>query len=224
MGIGPLPQLPPLPDAGLPADLLLQRPDIQAALARLEAADFKVAAARADRLPALKLSASGTYKAEQIKEILDNWYLNLAANLIAPLIDGGRRAAEVERTKAVVKERLAAYREVVLTAIREVEEALVREKKQQEYIAGLQRQITFANRAVAEAKERYLKGQADYLRVLTATLSVQGLERNLISAKRDMLVLRVSLYRALGGTWKLEAPHAERQAKTKGTSITTHRL
>jgi len=224
VGTGPLPQLPPLPDTGLPAELLSQRPDIQAALARLEAADFRVAAARADRLPALKLSASGAYKAEQIKEVLDNWYLNLAANLVAPLIDGGRRAAEVQRTKAVVKEKLAAYREVVLTAIREVEEALIREKKQQEYIAGLQRQAKFANRALAEVKERYLKGQTDYLRVLTATLSVQGLERNLISAQRDLLVLRVGLYRALGGTWKLEPPQAELPAQEKDANTTTQRL
>jgi outer membrane protein TolC len=118
-----------------------------------------------------------------------------------PIIDGQRRAAEVDRTRAVADENLAIYRDTVLTAIKEVEDALISESKQQEHIEGLQQVIATARRALAEAGLRYRKGLNDYLPVLTQLLTVQGLERDLIRRQASLLFARVSLYRALGGTW-----------------------
>lgn len=216
-----LPELPPLPKTGLPADLLIQRPDVRAALAELEAADHRVAAAKADRLPSLQLTGSTAYSAAKSGDVFDMWYQTLGASLVAPLFDGRRRASEVRRTKAVVEERVAAYRETVLNAIQEVEEALVREQKQHQHIAALEKQLKFASMALTDARERYTKGQVDYLRVLTALTSVQTLERTLISTRRSLLVYRVNLYRALGGQWpndlapmaQLPSPESPRRAK-----------
>lgn len=194
-----LPMPEQVPAAGLPADLLANRPDVRAAGLRLEAADWQLAAARANRLPALSLTGAVGYGPADIDLMLDNWIMNLASSLTAPLLDGGRRAAEVDRTRAVIDENLAAYRETVLTAIREVEDALVSEYYQHRYIAALDRQLQAARYALVEARERYRKGIEDYLPVLTQLLAVQNLERDLITQKTQLLIDRIDLYKALGG-------------------------
>ena len=196
-----LPDPPPLPSTGLPADLLAARPDVRSAGLRLTAADWQVAEARANRLPALSLTARARYGEGDLEVLFDNWLLSLAANLSAPVLDGGRRAAEVDRTVAVADERLAAYRRTVLTAVKEVEDALVSEAKQQAHIQGLQQVIDTSRQALEEAGNRYRNGLTDYLPVLTQLLTVQGRERDLIRRKAALLATRVQLYRALGGTW-----------------------
>jgi NodT family efflux transporter outer membrane factor (OMF) lipoprotein len=190
-----------IPATGLPADLLAARPDIRAAGLRLHAADWQVAAARADRLPAVSLTAGASLNADKTDLLFKNWLISLAGNLAAPLLDGKRRAAEVDRTRAVVDENLIFYRETVLTAVKEVEDALISEAKQREHIQGLELVIDAARRALEQAIERYRKGLNDYLPVLTQLLAVQGLERDLIQRQTLLLIDRINLYRALGGTW-----------------------
>jgi NodT family efflux transporter outer membrane factor (OMF) lipoprotein len=190
-----------IPATGLPADLLASRPDLRRAGMLLQAADWQVAAARANRLPAIRLTAGAQYGKGNINVLFDNWLLNLAGNLTAPIFDGGRRAAEVGRRKALVDENLSAYRQAVLTAIREVEDALVSEVKQREHIRALENVMVTARKALEEAGIRYRNGLTDYLPVLTQLLAVQGLERNLIRQRAILLNARVRLYRSLGGTW-----------------------
>jgi multidrug efflux system outer membrane protein len=189
------------PAAGIPAQLLANRPDILAAARRLEAADWNVAAARADRLPQISLSVEAAYHADNLSLLLDNWLTRLAANMTAPLFDGRRRSSEVQRLQAVAVENLAAYRETVLTAVREVEDALVDEAKLREHLKGLEAQLEAARNALNEARRRYRNGLSDYLPVLTQLLTVQGLERTQIQRRADLLTARVSLYRSLGGNW-----------------------
>jgi multidrug efflux system outer membrane protein len=196
-----LPEATEIPATGLPADLLATRPDVRAAGLRLQGADWDVAAARANRLPAIRLSAGASYGAGELDLLFDNWMMVLAGNLTAPLFDGNQRAAEVDRTRAVADEKLSAYRRTVLTAIKEVEDALISEEKQRQHIDALDRQIIAARNALNEARERYRKGMNDYLPVLTQLLAVQGLERDIIQQKTQLLSYRVSLYRALGGAW-----------------------
>jgi len=196
-----LPEPTPLPPTGLPADLLAMRPDVRAAGLRLQAADWQIAAARANRLPSLSLTAQARYGQSEIDVLFDNWLLSLAANLTAPLIDGGFRAAEVDRTRAVAEENLAFYRNTVLTAVKEVEDALVSETKQREHIDALRQVNTTARRALEEAGVRYRNGLNDYLPVLTQLLAAQSLERDLIRAQAGLLTTRVQLHRALGGMW-----------------------
>jgi len=190
-----------IPATGLPADLLSARPDLRAAGMRLWAADWQVAAARADRLPAINLTAQARYGEADVDVLFDNWLLSLAGNLTAPIFDGKRRAAEVDRSLAVVDEKISVYRQIVLTAIKEVEDALVSESKQREHINGLEKVTATARKALKEAGNRYRKGLNDYLPVLTQLLKVQELERNLIQQQANLLGFRISLYRALGGTW-----------------------
>jgi multidrug efflux system outer membrane protein len=189
------------PAAGIPAQLLANRPDIRAAARRLETADWNVAAARADRLPRISLSAEAAYQADKLSLLLDNWLTRLAGNITAPLFDGRRRASEVQRLRAVVMENLAVYRQTVLTAMREVEDALVDETKLREHLKGLQAQLDAARSALNEARRRYRNGLSDYLPVLAQLLTVQELERTQIQRRAGLLTARVDLYRSLGGTW-----------------------
>jgi multidrug efflux system outer membrane protein len=190
-----------IPATGLPADLLSSRPDLRRAGMRLKAADWQVAAARANRLPAISLTATAQYGKGDVDALFDNWLLSLAGNLTAPIFDGGRRSAEVDRRQAIADENLSAYRQAVLTAIREVEDALVNEVKQREHIRALEDVLETARKALEQAGIRYRNGVTDYLPVLTQLLSVQGLERNLIRQRANLLNARISLYRSLGGTW-----------------------
>ena len=203
---GALPPLPPLPRTGVPASVLQQRPDVRAAELRLAAASGDVAAAVADRLPALSLVARAETTSTRVRDLFDNWLASLAANLTAPVLDGGRRAAEVDRTRAVVAERLHAYGQALLDALKEVEDALAQEQKQQDYLASLTRQLELADKVAVETRERYIKGAEDYLRVLTALRTLQGLQRARLTAQRQLIGYRIDLYRALGGGWGLARP------------------
>ena len=211
-----LPELDSPPAAGIPAQLLEFRPDILAAYHRLAAADQDLAAARADRLPALRLTGSAGYSSDELDRLFDNWFANFAAGLTAPLIDGGRRRAEVLYSESAVQEQLAVYRQTVLNAVREVESSLVREEKIRENIQGIENQLEAARTALEEAGFRYRNGLIDYLPVLTQLLSVQNLELDLIARRTDLLIARMDLYRSIGGTWteELVPPDMEKLSKT----------
>lgn len=196
-----LPVLDAVPDAGIPVELLQNRPDIVAAFKRLEAVDQDLAAARADRLPALRLTGSVAYDSDKLEKVFDNWIANLGASLTAPIFDGGRRKAEVDINEAAVQQQLAEYRQLVLSAVREVEDALISETKIREHVVATENQLQAGKNALKEAGSRYLKGLNDYLPVLTQLLSVQSLENDLIRRHEDLLVARISLYRAIGGSW-----------------------
>lgn len=198
------PQLQSLPAIGIPADLLAQRPDIRAAGLKLTASEWEVSAAKADRLPALKLTAAHNWSGEEIGAVFDNWLSNLAANISGPIFDGFRRKAEVERVKAVADERLAAYRKTVVTAVAEVEDALTEEDQYTRTVASLERQTRLSQQTLREARRRYLNGSSDFVNVLKEELNFLQLQQDTIKAKEQMIAGRIHLHIALGGTW-LEA-------------------
>jgi NodT family efflux transporter outer membrane factor (OMF) lipoprotein len=203
-----LPSLPPRPRAGVPAERVAQRPDVRAAWLRVRAADRRVAAAIADRFPALTLSAGASTTAEELRDLFDNWLASLAASLAAPLFDAGRRAAEVDRTRAVAAERLDDYADTVLAALNEIEDALVQEARQREYVASLRRQLALSRRATDQIRDNYTQGAAEFVRYLTAVLAHQALQRRVLTARRQEVAYRIDLYRALGGAWPLPQPPA----------------
>ena len=196
-----LPLTGDIPNIGVPADLLANRPDVRSSGLRLKASDWQISAARADRLPTIRLTARASYGAEDINGLFDNWIQNLAASLTGPIFDGRRRRAEVDRVLAAAEERLAEYKYTVLNAVKEVENALVQETMQRKHLGALKLQLDAAGRALIEARERYKKGIINYLPVLTEILAVQRLEQELIIQRTILVVYRVNLYRALGGDW-----------------------
>ncbi len=211
-----LPLPGPLPEAGLPAELLERRPDVRGAYLGALAADRRVAAARADRYPRLSLSASPGFDAEQLADLLDNWMAGLTANLVAPLFDGGRRTAEVDRTRALLSERIHTYGQVVLVAFREVEDALAQEREQRVLLGSLETQLVLAGQTLERLRDRYVKGAAAYLDVLDALSSQQTLERSLVTARQELLGFRIDLHQALAGGFLLDPPELATGAAEPG--------
>lgn len=200
----PLPDLPPIPNAGLPTELIQRRPDVQKAYNQLQAADRELAVALSNRYPRLTLTASGSSTGNTFGSLFEDWTRNLAGNLLVPIFDGGQRRADVKRNKAIKSEQLYAYGQKVLTALQEVENALIQEKKQTEQIASIETQVTLVRQTYEQLRLEYLNGISDYLDVLTALTNEQRLQRDLISAKLDLLEFRVALYRALAGGFKTD--------------------
>lgn len=219
---GALPEgLPPVPAVGVPADLITRRPDIQAAQLKVKAADHRVGAAVANRFPALRLSPSTGFTAFSVGELLDNWIYTLAASVGATVFDGGRLSAEVERQRAALKEQLAGLASAMLTALQEIEDALVQEEKQRAYLVEVEAQNEVAQLLVDETQARYTEGLSDFLPVLSAVQAQQQAESARLTARRQLISNRIQLYRALGGDWAhgLKAPgEAAEQASTEQRS------
>lgn len=194
-----LPDLPPLPETGVPAELLQRRPDVKRALNRLRAADQELAAAISDQYPRITFTASGSTIADSATDLFETWAYSFAGNLLAPIFRGGSLRAEVDRTEAVRTQRLYAYGQTMLTAFQEVEDALVRERKQREQIQQLTSQVELAQQSYEQLRVQYLNGTTDYLDVLTALDEVQQLRRDLLSARLTLVEDRIALYRALAG-------------------------
>ena len=195
-------ELPPIPAAGVPAQWLQRRPDLRAAFYRLQAADQDVAQAVAQRYPRLNLSLAVESVADSPSRVFDDWLGSIAAGLTAPLIDGGKRRAAVTAAEAQRRALLADYRQTVLTAVREVEDALVIDQRDQAQLTSLNEQLQLAETALEQLRFRYRRGAVQYLDVLTALTSFQSLQRQVLSLRYQLLENRISLARTLAGGWK----------------------
>lgn len=204
-----LPALPPLPQTGIPTELVQRRPDVQAAYYTLLSADQEVASAISARYPRLSFNVSSSARSNEVDDIFKNWAYSIGANLLAPLFYGGRLNAEVDRTKAVEQQFLYEYGQTVLVAFREVEDALVQERKQQARMQVLEEQVTLAQQAYEQIRVQYFNGLSDYLEVLTAINQEQQLQRDLIAARLTLLEYRIALYRALAGGFETGRPDDE---------------
>ena len=205
--------LEPVP-AGIPADLLVQRPDVSAARQRVEAAHYTVGARRADLLPKLSLSGSIGLQSTESGELFkpDQWFRNLSLNLLGPVFQGPRLRSNVALAEARLNEAAAAFGRSVVTAVNEVEAALVRLEASRRRYSLL---ASLAEEAQAEAalqEQRYVSGVGDYESFLTATHTFLGTQSALATAARDLGDARLALHRALGGAWTANEREALQQS------------
>lgn len=198
LGGSRLPETLAVPQAGIPARLLESRPDIRAAWLRVSSSDWDSEAARINRLPLFNISAVYNTASTKFKNLFDTWALDLALNLAMPIIDGGALRAEQARQEALADERFQSYRETVLKAIGEVEDALSNNHYQVQKIAALEQQLAATRDTLGQAQISYAGGHSDYLSVLNALISTHALEQQLVRARRDLALDRVALYRAIG--------------------------
>jgi NodT family efflux transporter outer membrane factor (OMF) lipoprotein len=212
-----LPDIPPLPEKGIPASLLERRPDLRAAKARVVAADYRVAQAIAARLPQLTLSGSLGFNATELSEFFQSFVWSITGAINGTIWDGGRMDSEIARSKAVVDERLAAYGQALLTALVEVESALVLERQARESIALLNLQVETAQKTLDSARRRFGAGIGSYLAILTAETSLQQAQQQLLTTQRQLLSQRIQVYRALGSRWtgELKPPPRDDDEKKK---------
>ncbi|KAA3621886.1 MAG: TolC family protein [Proteobacteria bacterium] len=198
---GELIELPPLPATGLPVDLVRNRPDVREAFHTLRASEADVAAAVADRFPSITLSAALTTTAGSLGGLFNDWVTVLAGELLGPVFDGGQREAEVDRTRAAARAALHDYSSTLVSALTEVEDALVREQQQLLRLQSLDRQLELTAEVVERMRYNYTKGTVDYLDVLDALRTHQDLQRDQLTARRTLLSYRIALHRALATGW-----------------------
>jgi outer membrane protein, multidrug efflux system len=191
--------------AGLPSDLLARRPDIAAAEARLAAADANVAAARAALLPTVQLSGSGGLASAALLSIADpTRSVSLAAGLAQTLFDGGRLRAQVDTARSRQRELVETYRQTVLTALKEVEDALGNVARARA-IEQSQRDVrNEARRSLALSELRYREGADDLAAVLDAQRTLFQTQDQLAQQRLARLTATTDLYKALGGGWRPE--------------------
>lgn len=219
-----LPLPPDTTSPGVPADLVEMRPDIRAAAQRLRAADKRVAASLAARLPTLVISGGPGYMWTRFSLAGGGPFggtahgpeVNAGALLDFPIFDGFQRQAQIDLDRARVREAADTYMSRVQQAVLEVQSALVQERQQREHIASLEEQLEAARDALESGRDQYRQGLSDFLPVLTALQGVQQTELSLLGARRQLLSYRVQLHRALGGTWTQEV--AARQISENRTN------
>ena len=192
--------LPAVP-AGLPAALLTRRPDIVEAERRVAAADSRVRAAYLDLLPRISLTASSGLASDQVSDILDGDFFvwNLLGNLLAPLFDGGRRIAEINRTEALEEGALAYYAVIALGAFAEVENSLANEHHLRRELDALNSGVRESQSALEITRDRYLQGLIDITRVIETQRQYFNAEAARLATRAALMNTRVDLYAALGG-------------------------
>ena len=194
---------PTLPELGVPSNLLANRPDLRGAQNRVLALDYDVGAAVADRFPRINIGGAVDWRGDPD---FGDEITSLFANLAVPLFDAGDRRSEVLFREARLQGALANYSELFLSAMLDVESALLEERKIAERLALIEQQLRTSQRLLTEARNRFSQGLTDYLPVFTSLNIVQNLEREVVSSKRAVLSARVGLHRALGGPMIVSFP------------------
>ncbi|WP_454007079.1 efflux transporter outer membrane subunit [Alcaligenes sp. Marseille-Q7550] len=209
----PWPVVPDIP-VGLPSSLLERRPDVARAERRMAQANAEIGVAKAAWFPSLKLNASGGFSSSDLSEWLTAparvW--SLGPSLALTLLDFGARRAKVEQAEAGYDEQVAAYRQTVLTALKEVEDAL-------SDLNGLGLEQASQARALAAAREslqltrnQFDAGLVDYLSLAQTETTAFSAERQALDLESQRLRAAVKLLVALGGGWA--APSGAEQAES----------
>ena len=198
-----LPFLPDMPPAGLPSDILARRPDLAAAEHRIAVALGAVDAAKAAKLPSLRLTGSLGGASDDLSNILSpsNLAWTAVSSLVAPLFTGGALDAQIDLSSADVEAATAAYAKTALTAFAEVETGLNQSVSLRDQMGFLETAHIQARRANELAKLRYREGEADLLDVLTVQQKFYDIESQKTSLQRMRLAQHVALNLALGGDW-----------------------
>ncbi len=205
----PIPQPPDAIAVGIPADVLRQRPDVRAAERTLAAETARIGQAEAARYPAFNLS--GSIGAEALGLGVGGTVTkSLAASVAATIFDGGRLAQQVEIQRAVRERALASYEAAVLTALEDVENALVALGNARARRAALAQATEAARNAALLARHRYAGGLIDFQTVLDTERSVLSLEDALATSESDGALAVVQLYKALGGGWETQTSEGKR--------------
>lgn len=204
----PLQQLnPPRVPVGLPSLLLLRRPDINAALNQVKAANARIGVAKAAFFPSLSLSASGGYTSTGLNNLFNwsghSWAAGqLAGNALSlPIFHGGRNKANLQAATAAYEAAIANYRQQVLTAFRDVEDNLVSQNLLAEQAAKQELAADFSSKTTALSQKRYNEGEADYFEVVDSERISLAAQRQATKLTGQRLLASISLIRALGGDW-----------------------
>lgn len=188
----------------LPAETLRQRPDVRAAEQQVKAALAKWQQADAARYPSFHLSGSLGLRALTLGALGDGGTLasSLLGSVAMPLLDGGALRAQAAAQQAALEQAQAAYRSTVLTALKDVEDALVALRNDKLRLQSLKNALEAATNAALIARQRYASGLIDFQVVLETQRSLYSAQDSVASTSTDLSTDHVRLYKALGGGWQ----------------------
>lgn len=198
-----LPEPPPLPPTGRPADLIESRPDLRASMARLQSSRHQLRSSRRAFLPTLGISGSagGQMFIGDEADAQSTW--NVGMNLSLPLFRGLSNVASTREAEANIREASSSLEGALLQASSEVEGALELERESGETLEAHEQMLVAAQEAFESARRSYVGGIGGYLSIMTALSSLQQAELLVLQSQRNMLSARSDLYQSLGGSWTI---------------------
>lgn len=204
MATRPIPQVDSQVADVIPADSLRQRADVRAAEARITAALAAVDAADAARLPSYRLGGSVGLTALTLAGFSNGAALatQILGSVSVPLLDGGATKAQVRAQRAVLAQTRANYQSTLLTALKEVEDALIALRHDRERLGYLQQAASAADNAALLAQNRYSSGLIDFQTVLQTQRTLLGAQDSVASLQADLSSGHVRLIKAMGGGWQ----------------------
>jgi multidrug efflux system outer membrane protein len=211
---GPIPRgkgidelnMPAVP-AELPSDLLDRRPDIRQAEQELIAANARIGVAKAQYFPSISLTGAFGWSSIQLSNLFTGparmW--NWAVPLAAPIFTGGALAGQVMSAEAIQKQALYQYQKSIQSAFRDVEDALIDQKRSREQLEAQARQVEALRTYARVARLRYDNGYTSYIEVLDAERSLFDAELSYTQTKGTLFQDLVNVYKAMGGGWIVQA-------------------
>lgn len=196
-----LPALPATPATGVPSELLARRPDVAAAELQLQAAGFRIDAAKRSFLPSLTLDGSaGTSSASFSNLFSSNFFIwSIAGRLLQPVFQGGRLRAQLDQRGGERDEAIEAYAEVALQALFEAETALAIDSNLARREAAFLAAADAAEQSLVISTKRYRAGIEPFFNVLETQQRALNARSAYLAARRERLTNRVDLHLALGG-------------------------
>lgn len=193
----------------LPSQLMNRRPDIVQAQRQLLAADASLKSSKADLLPNLNLTATGTMQSSILHQLVDNPFRlwSIGGSVLAPLLNREALTAQVDVSMATRNQALYSYEKVVRNAFSEVNDAMDAIRQGEAQQEELQKQEKYVAEALRIASNRYQNGYASYLDELDAQRTLFSTQLNLVTVKNNLLLAQIDLYRALGGGWQVNPSH-----------------
>lgn len=199
----PIPVPPVEVAVGVPANLLRQRPDIRAAERRLAAQTALIGVATADLYPQFSLIGNFGFASLGTSDLFDagSRAFSLGPSFRWSLFDGGRVRSQIKVEEARTEQAVLAYERTVLSAMEEVETAMVAFTEQRIRVDALERAAAAARQTLELATDLYREGLTDFQGILDAQRSLFAYEGAVAEARGTASTNLVRLYKALGGGW-----------------------
>ncbi len=200
----PPPRTVPTVDAGIPSALLERRPDIASAERQMASANAQIGVAVAAYYPDITLNASINFVSTMLQNLLSiaNAVWSLGPQLAGTAIDGGSRAAQIEGARANYDRLVATYRQTVITAFQQVEDALVQQRILQQQEEAQRAAVAVARQAEQLSLNQYRAGTVTYTTVIQTQTTALSAEQTLLNVRLNRLIASATLVTALGGGWR----------------------
>lgn len=189
--------------AGIPSEVIEKRPDILQAEQNLIAANALIGVARAEYFPRISLTGLAGVASGDLSDLFeeDSLVWSIGGDAVGAIFTGGRISAGVKQSEAYYRELLFRYHQSILTALREVEDALVATQKAREKLLAQERRVKTLEDYASLARLRYDNGYSSYIEVLDAERSLFDSELNAVRTQSEVILGMINTYKAMGGGW-----------------------